>query len=351
LNLDQYVPVSEAASSQAPSKLGLRAGGRIRVEDAILGVVTESANDAAVVLADAMGGSEANFATMMTRQARSLGMNHTYFANASGLPHPDQVTTARDMAIMGVALINHYPRYYPYFSRGSFTYAGVYHRNHNRLMDRYDGMDGIKTGYIRASGFNLVSSVKRGDRRLIGVIFGGRSAVSRDNHMAQLLDQGFEVAEERARIQNYSSMRGEGDSDDKDPGRDVVLPAKVAAVFPHKNAVYAYASPHVSEQTLVQPQSQPKPQPQKTGESHAGGGTWGVQIGAYSNPDVSKKALASLVESVSGWPSEPDPVIQKVSSGGVVMYRARLMSLDKRTAEALCSYLVEHGKGCMTLEP
>jgi len=334
LELDRYVSVSEAAARQPPSKLGLRAGRRIRVEDAILGVVTESANDAAVVLAEAMGGTESNFAAMMTRQARSLGMSHTSFQNASGLPDPDQVTSARDMAIMGVALINHYPRYYPYFSRDSFTYAGVYHRNHNRLMDRYDGMDGIKTGYIRASGFNLVSSVKRGDRRLIGVIFGGHSAVSRDNHMAKLLDQSFEIAEERERLQNYSSLRGEGDSDDRDTGNDVVLPAKVAAIFPSKNAVYAHAS-----------------LPPKPSVSHAGGGTWGVQIGAYSNAECSRKALASLVSSVSGWPSEPEPLVQKISSGGVEMYRARLVSLDRRTAEAVCSYLVEHGKGCMTLEP
>ncbi|MBF0161165.1 MAG: D-alanyl-D-alanine carboxypeptidase [Magnetococcales bacterium] len=191
LRLDQQLPISQNAASQAPSKLGLRAGQQIRVEDALLGLVTKSANDATVVVAEALGGSEEQFARIMTKKARSMGMSRTVFRNPSGLPDPEQVTTARDMAILGYALVYHYPQYYPYFSREGFTYAGVHHNNHNHLMSRYQGMDGIKTGYIRASGFNLVASTVRGSTRLIGVVFGGRSAVARDNKMAALLDQAF----------------------------------------------------------------------------------------------------------------------------------------------------------------
>src|SRR5262249_52516122 len=135
--------------------------------------------------------SEQGFGQIMTRQARALGMRQTRFDNPSGLPDPDQVTTARDMAILGYALIYHFPQYYPYFSHDNFVYAGIAHHNHNHLMDRYDGMDGIKTGYIRASGFNLVASAKHGERRLIGVVFGGHSTTARDNRMAQLLDDAF----------------------------------------------------------------------------------------------------------------------------------------------------------------
>ncbi|MEO5363119.1 MAG: D-alanyl-D-alanine carboxypeptidase [Magnetococcus sp. DMHC-8] len=201
LRLDQMLPVSQHAANQEPSKLGLRAGQQIRVEDALLGLVTKSANDATMVVAEALGGSEEQFARMMTNKAKSLGMHRTVFRNPSGLPNDEQVTTARDMAILGYALIYHHPQYYPYFSRGGFTYAGVRHNNHNHLMSRYRGMDGIKTGYIRASGFNLVASTVRGPTRLIGVVFGGRSAVARDNRMAVLLDQSFAQLNSKQSVQ------------------------------------------------------------------------------------------------------------------------------------------------------
>ncbi len=232
LTLDQPLPVSENASYQSPSKLGLRAGQSIRVQDAILGVVTESANDAAVVLGESLGGSEANFAALMTKQARALGMSRTVFRNPSGLPDPEQVTTAHDMAVLGAALITHYPRFYPYFDRDGFTYAGIYHHTHNHLKDRYQGMDGIKTGYIRASGFNLVSSAKRGNERLVAAIFGGRSAVARDNAMAQLLDQSFEVARADHIKGTVNPANGEGDGADEGEADYIQLPAKIASIFP-----------------------------------------------------------------------------------------------------------------------
>lgn len=191
LRINQALPVSEFAAAQAPSKLGLTPGSVIRVRDAILGLVTQSANDAAVVLAEALGGSEGAFARKMTEQARALGMKQTVYRNASGLPNDDQITTARDMAILGRALYFNFPDYYRYFGTPSFTYRGRTYKNHNKLMSRYHGMDGIKTGYIRVSGFNLVASAVHGKTRLIAVIFGGESASERDRAMAALLDGTF----------------------------------------------------------------------------------------------------------------------------------------------------------------
>lgn len=217
LSLSQELPISQRAASQEPSKLGLRPGSDIRVEDALLGLVVKSANDATVVLAEALGGSEEEFARMMTSKARELGMERTVFRNPSGLPDPQQVTTARDMAKLGQALIYNFPQFYPYFSRDSFSYGGVRHGNHNRLMGRYRGMDGIKTGFIRASGFNLVASTVRGQRRLIAVVFGGRSAVSRDNKMAVLLDQSYAQLLGEQPVQS-AGLTDEGGSQEKKGG-------------------------------------------------------------------------------------------------------------------------------------
>ena len=191
IKLTDRFTVSKEAAAMPPTKLGLRAGETIKVEDAILGLVTKSANDAAAVVAENLAGSESRFAELMTRRAHKLGMAQTEFRNASGLPDEDQVTTARDMATLAIAVMRDFPEYYPYFSRESFTFRGRTHRNHNHLLGHYEGADGIKTGYIRASGFNLVASSKRGDTRLIGVVLGGKTARSRDAAMAKLLDRTF----------------------------------------------------------------------------------------------------------------------------------------------------------------
>ena len=189
------IRISRHAASMVPSKLGLPAGSSIRVEDAIYALVTKSANDVAVALAEHLGGTESRFAVMMTSRARTIGMGKTNFRNASGLHHPSQVSSARDMAKMARYILKRYPHYYGYFSTKNFTYEGKTYRNHNRLMNTYKGMDGFKTGYINASGFNLVASAKRDGRRLIGVVFGGRSTQTRNDHMAEILDAGFAKAD------------------------------------------------------------------------------------------------------------------------------------------------------------
>jgi D-alanyl-D-alanine carboxypeptidase len=187
ISLSTQMPVSVEASVQAPTKLGLKPGQTLAVEDAIKGLVTRSANDAAVVIAEALGGSQEQFARMMTQKANALGMTHTVYHNASGLPDDAQVTTARDQAILGIALQERFPRYYRYFSTPSFVYRGHAIRNHNRLLGNVPGVDGIKTGYTNASGFNLVTSMWRGDRHIVAVVLGGASGGQRDARMRELL--------------------------------------------------------------------------------------------------------------------------------------------------------------------
>jgi D-alanyl-D-alanine carboxypeptidase len=200
ISLNTEMPVSAHAASQAPTKLGLRPGQTIRVEDAIKGLVTRSANDAAVVIGEFIGGDEDDFAKMMTRKARALGMTRTVYRNASGLPNDDQVTTARDQSTLGRAIQERFPRYYRYFATASFKYRGRNIRNHNHLLGKVEGVDGIKTGYTRASGFNLVTNLRRGNRHLVGVVMGGRSGGSRDAIMRNLLAENLEKASGRRTV-------------------------------------------------------------------------------------------------------------------------------------------------------
>jgi D-alanyl-D-alanine carboxypeptidase len=189
--LTDTLRASPFAVSRPPSKLGLRVGEMLSVEEAILALVTQSANDAATVIAESLGGSESNFGRMMTQKARQLGMTNSIFHNASGLPDPTQVTTAWDMFRLGKALLKHFPQYYTYFSTGSFYFRARSFHNHNHLLENYPGTDGIKTGFVNASGYNLVASARRNGHRLIGVVFGGATHARRDAHMRDILDDGF----------------------------------------------------------------------------------------------------------------------------------------------------------------
>jgi len=194
INKNTKIPFSKYAASRPPTKIGVAAGQTITVEDAIMALITRSANDAAAALGEYLGGSEPRFAQMMTAKARRLGMRSTTFRNASGLPNPNQQTTARDMAILGIALRQHYPQYYGYFGRSSFQFRGKTINGHNRLLGRIEGVDGIKTGYVNASGYNLVTSVNRDDRRIVAVVMGGNTGASRDATMTRLIQAHLEKA-------------------------------------------------------------------------------------------------------------------------------------------------------------
>ena len=191
VTLTERLPVSSHAASQPPSALRLKVGSTIRVSDAIDALVTKSANDVAVVVAERLGGSESRFATLMTAEAKALGMNNTTFRNASGLPDTRQLSTARDMAILAERLLEDHGDYYNYFSTRSFTWGGRTYKNHNNLLGSVAGVDGIKTGYTRASGFNLMASAKRDGRRVIAIMFGGSTAKSRDAHVTDLIEAAY----------------------------------------------------------------------------------------------------------------------------------------------------------------
>lgn len=188
VSLDTQIPVSAYAAKRPPSKIGFKPGQTIDVRSAILALAVRSANDVAAAVGEYLGGSEERFAAMMTAKARALGMQSTTFRNASGLPDEGQHTTAHDMAILGMALRRHFPHHYHYFSNREFTFAGKVIRGHNNLLGKVVGADGLKTGYIRASGFNLVTSVGRGGRRIVAVVMGGETAKSRDAHMEELIE-------------------------------------------------------------------------------------------------------------------------------------------------------------------
>lgn len=191
IGLDDDITMSPRAAAIPPCQLGLKAGEKIKVRDAILALVTKSANDIAVAIAEHISGTQEKFAGLMNERARYLGMTNTHFTNASGWHDPKQVSTARDISRLGRALIEHYPEHYETFSTARFRYNGATYGNHNRLMSRYPGMDGIKTGFVGASGFNLAASAVRNGRRLVGVVFGGKRAVTRDSHMERLLNDSF----------------------------------------------------------------------------------------------------------------------------------------------------------------
>jgi D-alanyl-D-alanine carboxypeptidase len=288
MKLDTEMEVSEHASEQAPTKLGLRPGQTLKVEDAIKGLVTRSANDAAVVIAEAIAGDEAGFARLMTRKARALGMSKTTYRNASGLPDDEQLTTARDQATLGRAIQDRFPRYYRYFATTVFNYRGQSIRNHNHLLGSVEGIDGIKTGYTRASGFNLVSSMRRGNRYLVGVVMGGRSSGSRDATMRSLLAENLEKGATRrtvAAITERNPADGAVDVADAEPasrpaetaqsastvaaaepGRAAMpVTRSIAPAKPSLMAAAAAALPTKAEQNRFEPQAKPEPAPLTSG--------------------------------------------------------------------------------------
>jgi D-alanyl-D-alanine carboxypeptidase len=253
VSLDSEIPITAHAASMAPSKLGLRPGSTISVENAIKAIVTKSANDIAVAVGESIGGTEDHFAEIMTAKAHALGMSRTNYANASGLPDDDQITTAHDLVILGRSIQERFPRYYAYFSTHQFKFAGRVIHSHNHLMDRLEGMDGIKTGYTRASGFNLLSSVKRGSHRIVAVVLGGRSAGSRDNIMANLVEDYIgstspvrtasaivDTPVEFARVEPKVEAKPEPI---KEPAREIASVVKIEAPKPIIAAAYAPPAP------------------------------------------------------------------------------------------------------------
>jgi D-alanyl-D-alanine carboxypeptidase len=325
VTLETRFPVSVRASNQDPTKLGLKPGETIAVREIILGLVTKSANDAAVVAAEGLAGTEPGFAAKMTEKARQLGMSSTLFRNASGLPDPQQKTTARDLAILARAMLKNFPHHYHFFDTPSFTYNGITHANHNRLNNWYEGADGLKTGYIRASGFNLVTSAKRDNRRLIGVVLGGVSPGSRDQEMARLLDAAFIRTDNETIIRHASAPRAK----ETKVAETKVIRGKAAKVA-----------------RLQTPRSEPA----RVTTAAARTNGWGIQVGAFSQTDAAHKATAQATKLAPTFLADATTDVVPHPTKKGQMYRARLIGISETDARKACKAL-KRKMECVPLAP
>ncbi len=373
------IRISRRAASMQPSKLGIPAGGSIKVKDAIYVLVTKSANDIAVAVAEHLAENESKFAAAMTRRARGIGMSRTNFRNASGLHHPRQISTARDMVKLARYVITQYPQYYKHFSRKSFTYAGKTYRSHNKLLGKYKGMDGMKTGYIRASGFNLLTSAVRDNNRLIGVVFGGRSGKSRNAHMKVLLDRGFKKIK-KIRLANATAplpprkpnvllamntlntiapaagmastppsfinsayspssfkgtvvtrMIGKGGYDSNILQR---LETGLIAINAHKNKAAQKTKPVLARYT----KQKDLPHASKS---------WAIQIGAFRSKRQTDKVLKQSAKQLPSLYARADQVISPLRTSEGWLFRGRLQGYNRAQAFEACKYLSD----CMPIAP
>jgi D-alanyl-D-alanine carboxypeptidase len=311
LSLSAPVPVSAHAASMSPSKLGLVPSTKLTVEQAILGLVTKSANDAAAALGELLGGDEERFGQMMTLRARALGMSHTQFRNASGLPDPEQVTTARDLATLARHLIQDFPAEYRYFSTPSFVFRGRTILNHDHMLQTYPGADGLKTGYIVASGFNLVTSAVHGNVRLIGVVLGAAGPGERDQHMAALLDAGFQQMGVAAA-----------------PRREV---ASSGGIISSAQAAQGDAAPA-------------RPAPSQRVANNA---RWSVQTAVFGTQSAARNA-AELARRAA---DDGDVRIEPAGTKARPAYRGVVGGLSQSDARAACAALAQKHMGCTLLRP
>jgi D-alanyl-D-alanine carboxypeptidase len=412
IKMSTEMEVSPHAAEQAPSKLGLKPGQAIDVETAIRAIVTKSANDVAVVVAEALGGSEENFARQMTAKARTLGMMHTVYRDASGLPNDEQITTARDMTILARATQDRFPQYYHYFATRTFRYHGEEFRNHNHLLGRVAGVDGMKTGYIRDSGFNIVVSMRRSGRHLIAVVFGGHSASARDARVESLLDdtvqlasvkrtappvvESGEIAETRAKkaVEKVAAAVPAPKRMEPPVGSTEPIKPNLVKTFSvsgmHTGSIAPTAAPdgyrlvsvsqgtnpsHVTTVAVVKREAPPLPTtkpgllgtlpvkvastdrgvavaPEKAPEPAAKprSGGWMIQVGAFPEEKEAKERLAAAQDKAKALLGRADPFTERVTKGDKSLYRARFAGLDKDQAETACKHLKRSEIPCMLLK-
>ena len=393
LKSNQRLGVSDYAASQEPTKLDLMPGDTITVDEAVLALVVKSANDVAVVLAEALGGNESHFAELMTRKAAELGMRSTSFRNASGLPNPGQMTTARDMATLARSLIRDFPQYYHFFSTREFTFQGTTIATHNHVLVNYRGADGLKTGYIHAAGYNLVTSAVRNGRRLIGVVLGGRSGGQRDRAMMRLLDSGFAtratIREARytppaaaipaasaparrrrqyqwrarpCRQRQHSGQRARAGSGN--PGGQPPAPAAAAPnpAQPFLPAVPVLAVNEAPLDDVVEGGDKPvariaRPQTapalamvdgNDSEEMRTSG--WGIQVGAYSHAAQARAAALRAKRSIAGLRRATVSIARSHAHHSTI-YRARLTGISAGEARAACGKIHRKRSECVVLNP
>ena len=324
ISMNSKFKVSKRATRQPPSKLNLSAGSNITVKNAILALVTKSANDIATVIAENLGKSERNFARLMTRKAKKLGMTRTTFRNASGLPNRGQLSTARDMATLGIAIRKNHPKFFKLFKTKSFIYKGIKYTNHNNLLGSYSGTDGIKTGYTNASGFNLVASVERNGQRIIGVVFGGKKARSRDKHMVTLLNKYFKTSLSKplVRIAKPSEL--------PKTRPKIVLAEKNIKNFRIPRKIINNIIPNNIEEN------------------------WFIQIGAFKNRLNAHKAARNarnvVPEQLGNLPASLSKITKSSTNNNLqYLWRVRFVELAENQARSVCAELWTSGLSCIPL--
>jgi len=324
ISMNSKFKVSKRATKQPPSKLNLSAGSNITVKNAILALVTKSANDVATVIAENLGKSERNFARLMTRKAKKLGMTRTTFRNASGLPNRGQLSTARDMATLGIAIRKNHPKFFKLFKTKSFIYKGIKYTNHNNLLGSYSGTDGIKTGYTNASGFNLVASVERNGQRIIGVVFGGKKARSRDKHMVTLLNKYFKTSLSKplVRIAKPSEL--------PKTRPKIVLAEKNIKNFRIPRKIINNIIPNNIEED------------------------WFIQIGAFKNRLNAHKAARNarnvVPEQLGNLPASLSKITKSSTNNNLqYLWRVRFVELAENQARSVCAELWTSGLSCIPL--
>ena len=375
VTLETRVPFSRHAAGRPPSKIGVPAGKSISMEQAILALVTKSANDVAAAVGEKLGGTESGFARMMTRKARELGMKRTTFRNASGLPNGEQRTTARDMARLGIALREHHPKYYKYVSTRSFSFGRARYGNHNKLLGRVRGVDGIKTGYINASGYNLVTSVQDKGRSVVGVVIGGRTGSSRNAQMKKLIGTYLPKA----------SRRGAGNLIAKS-GRAIgavvaalpkigprpaerpmlvgaTLPPTVAAMAPVERKPEPFATdpgtPKPTSRLGIDPTTTASvpsaaakrgriaAEPQTSTKPPQG---WVIQVAATETIEGARE-MHEKARSLAGTAlNDREPFVETIEKGGASLHRVRFGGFpNKEAAWAACAALERRKMGCYAL--
>ena len=324
ISMNSKFKVSKRATRQPPSKLNLSAGSNITVKNAILALVTKSANDVATVIAENLGKSERNFARLMTRKAKKLGMTRTTFRNASGLPNRGQLSTARDMATLGIAIRKNHPKFFKLFKTKSFIYKGVKYTNHNNLLGSYSGTDGIKTGYTNASGFNLVASVERNGQRIIGVVFGGKKARSRDKHMVTLLNKYFKTSLSKPLVRIAKPSE---------------LPKTRPKIVVAKKNIKNFKIPPEIINNII---------PNDIEED------WFIQIGAFKNRLNAHKAARNarnvVPEQLGNLPASLSKITKSSTNNNLqYLWRVRFVELAENQARSVCAELWTSGLSCIPL--
>jgi D-alanyl-D-alanine carboxypeptidase len=351
--------VSARAASMAPSKLGLRAGSTITVHDAIYALVIKSANDAAATVGENLGGSESAFALRMTRTAHAIGMNRTVFRNASGLPNPAQLTTARDMATLGLRLMRDFPQYYPYFRATSFNYRGRHIRTHNPLVGRFDGTDGIKTGYIAAAGYNLVTSTRRGNKRVVGVVLGARSNAARSAYMMAMITRAFPACKDGSTVAAVagSSKGAVNPITLASSASATVAEPEAKALAVDNESLAAVAADASDTPVVLEAAMTPKKKTVIEGNIVDGlavaslPSNWTVQISDFKKKGDADAVINTLKKSGAANMSGKNAFAVAAKRGRKMVYQVVIKGYSQGEAKSSCARVAATGMACAVIPP